>query len=94
MAIKVRKTQPKTPAAEKAPKSRIVAATGIAVKSTAENKARSKAMEAAMSQAVLDAGKEGITDPAKVKERMMAAQRKVRDEFDATAAEAARKAAE
>jgi 3-oxoacyl-[acyl-carrier-protein] synthase III len=48
-------------------------------------------MEAAMAKAVADAGKEGITDPGKIRERMMAAKDKARVEFEAAAARAARK---
>lgn len=54
---------------------RIAAAVGVAVVSN--RKELSKAIEAAMSQAVLDAAEQGITEPEKIKEMMQAARQKV-----------------
>lgn len=53
----------------------IIEAVGVAVSSLAEGQEDlCKAMEAAMSQAVLDAYGEGVTDPDAIRERMLAAQ--------------------
>lgn len=71
------------------PESKIVSAVGSASwgRDTDANKSRgggralSKAVEAAMSQAVLDCYAEGISDPAVHKERMMQARQAARERF-------------
>lgn len=59
----------------------IVEAVGAAVMS--KNKNRAKAIEAAMSQAVLIAHEKGITDPVEIKKLMMLAREQVKKQMDA-----------
>jgi 2-methylaconitate cis-trans-isomerase PrpF len=63
-----------------------VGASSHTLNQTPSGKARAAAIEAAMSQAVLDASAEGLDvnkDAAKVRERMMAARQRVIDEYNA-----------
>lgn len=60
----------------------IVEAVGISANSSlGRNKALARAIEKAMSDAVLEANAAGITDPVKVKEAMMAARELVKREL-------------
>jgi hypothetical protein len=66
---------------EPAVESRIVEATGTAGGGSMGLKA--KDIEAAMNKAIEDATAEGITDPEKIRERMLEARRRVKEEFRA-----------
>ncbi len=58
--------------------SKVVEAVGVSANSVANaDRSRAKAIEAAMSAAVSQCYADGITDPVKVKERMMAARQAV-----------------
>ena len=62
-------------------KSKIAAAVGISTNALdASNHARSVQIEKAMSEAVTQASFDGVTDPAEVKARMMAARAEVLSE--------------
>lgn len=61
-------------------KSKIVEAVGVSANSVSPaGRSRAKEIEAAMSDAVRQCYADGITDPAKMKERMMAARQALID---------------
>lgn len=67
------------------PKTGVVEATmagSAAMKSGAQGKARSNILQAAMTQAIKDAGEKGIVDPAKIKAMMMDYHKRARDAMD------------
>lgn len=77
-------TKKAQPAPAKPVKSRIVEAVGHANAASASGVRRpqfARAMEQAMSEAVLLAQKDGLTDPVDIRTRMLVAREKVRQAF-------------